>query len=97
MGSMNTTPKGRKLSKRYPNSLKQQIKQSGYTIREFAAEIDIPRSTLSDYLAGYRPMPHLYLQKAAQALGYEMHELLQRIALPLSPACGPETQRDYSC
>ncbi len=69
---------GRKTHLRsYPNSLKQHIRRSGYTIQEFATEINIPRSTLYDYLGGHRPMPRTYLQRTAQVLGCEMSELLQ--------------------
>jgi tetratricopeptide (TPR) repeat protein len=55
--------------KPYPNNIKYLIKTHGYTIQEVAREIDIPRTTLTDYIVGNRPAPKSCLHKIARVIG----------------------------
>ena len=52
-------------------------------MREVAIGIDIPRSTLTDYLAGNRPAPHECLQKIADFIGCDVKEFVYQQA-PIS-------------
>ncbi|HYU71298.1 MAG TPA: helix-turn-helix transcriptional regulator [Ktedonobacteraceae bacterium] len=65
---------------KYPNRLKQAIKESGYTIEGIAAETDIPVRTLFDYCAGRVPVPKDRLNLLAHALGYPTDYLLLKTA-----------------
>lgn len=69
---------GKAKEKPYPNNLKQCIKRAGYKIREVADEIGMPRSTLSDYVAGNRPVPKDCLDKIAKVIGYHVEEFVIR-------------------
>src|SRR5579863_3182213 len=60
----------------YPNDLRFCIRQQGYTIQEVAARTGIPRRTLSDYLAGSRPIPRAFLKKLARVLHCSIHEII---------------------
>src|SRR5450755_274607 len=66
-------------SQRYPNRLKQTIKQSGFTVERMAAETDIPLRTLFDYCAGRVPVPRDRLEVLAHALGYSMEYLVPKM------------------
>ena len=60
----------------YPNYIKEHIKQRGYTIREVADKVGIPRRTLSDYVTGKRPVPRENLKKLARYLKCSLNELI---------------------
>lgn len=95
--------------KPYPNNIKERIRFYGYKVREVSIGIDIPRSTISDYLAGNRPAPHECLQKIADFIGCDVKEfvyqqmtvstqvetegLLDTVALSLHPTYHP-SRRD---
>lgn len=64
-------------SKPYPNHLKACIRRAGYKIQEIADEINMPRATLSDYIAGNRPVPRKSLEKIAHLLRCDIEELLE--------------------
>lgn len=66
-------------SQRYPNRLKQTIKQSGFTVERMAAETDIPLRTLFDYCAGRVPVPKDRLEVLAHALGYSREYLVPKM------------------
>jgi tetratricopeptide (TPR) repeat protein len=55
---------------KYPNRLRQAIKQSGFTVEGIAAETDVPLRTLFDYCAGRVPVPKERLEVLARALGF---------------------------
>ncbi len=59
----------------YPNALRACIKQAGYSFREVSRETAIPESTLYDWAAGNRPIPHRERQVLARLLGYDEHDL----------------------
>src|SRR5258707_6780357 len=59
----------------YPNALRACIKQAGYSFREVSRETAIPESTLYDWAAGNRPIPHRERQVLARLLGCEEHDL----------------------
>jgi tetratricopeptide (TPR) repeat protein len=61
---------------KYPNRLRQVIKQSGFTIEYIAAETEIPLRTLFDYCAGRVPIPKDRLEILAQTLGYPVDYLV---------------------
>jgi len=69
-------------SQKYPNRLKETIKQAGYTIEGIAAETNIPARTLSDYCAGRVPIPKDRLGVLAYALGYPTEYLVPKILTP---------------
>jgi len=64
----------------YPNALRTCIKQAGYSFREVSKETSIPESTLYDWAAGNRVIPHKERQVLAYLLGCDV-ELLA----PISP------------
>lgn len=53
----------------YPNMLRICIKQAGYSFREVSRETAIPESTLYDWAAGNRSIPHHERQVLARLLG----------------------------
>ncbi len=59
----------------YPNALRACIKQAGYSFREVSRETTIPESTLYDWAAGNRPIPHRERQVLARLLGCDEHDL----------------------
>src|SRR5712691_10536713 len=59
----------------YPNALRACIKQAGYSFREVSQETTIPESTLYDWAAGNRVIPHKERQILARLLGCDV-ELL---------------------
>src|SRR6266487_527278 len=69
-------------SQKYPNRLKETIKQAGYTIEGIAAETNIPARTLSDFCAGRVPIPKDRLGILAYALGYPTEYLVPKILTP---------------
>lgn len=69
--------KRKERSKPYPNHLKACIRRAGYKIQEIADEINMPRATLSDYIAGNRPVPRKSLEKIAHLLRCDIEELLE--------------------
>lgn len=73
-----TQSRGKERTKPYPNYLKACIRRAGYKIQEVADEINMPRATLSDYIAGNRPVPRKYLEKIALLLRCDVEELVER-------------------
>src|SRR5258708_36126416 len=71
----------------YPNALRACIKQAGYSFREVSRETTIPASTLYDWAAGNRPIPHRERQILARLLGCDEHDLhpADRGLLPTGP------------
>jgi len=66
---------GDKVQRRlYPNNLKYVIHLHGYKVVEVADELQLPRSTLYDYVSGYRPAPKECLKSIAQLLDCEVNE-----------------------
>src|SRR5260370_20161134 len=59
----------------YPNALRACIQQAGYSFREVSREPAIPDSTLYDWAAGNRPIPHRERQVLARLLGCDEHDL----------------------
>ncbi len=59
----------------YPNALRACIKQAGYSFREVSRETTIPESTLYDWAAGKRPIPHRDRQVLAHLLRCNEHDL----------------------
>lgn len=53
----------------YPNALRTCIKRAGYSFREVSRETAIPESTLYDWAAGNRVIPHKERQVLAHLLG----------------------------
>ncbi len=72
-----------KTSPKYPNRLRQIIKQHGLTIQGVAEETDIPLRTLSDYCAGLTPIPKERLETVARFIGCPPDYLV-----PVYPALG---------
>jgi transcriptional regulator with XRE-family HTH domain len=60
---------------RYPNRLRAWIKQEGYTFREIAAETGIPESTLYEWAAGRRPIPHQMRCRFADLFGCTVRDV----------------------
>src|SRR5438309_6194340 len=60
--------------KPYPNNIKYLIKLYGYKVVEVADELQIPRSTLYDYISGNRPAPKECLREIASFLGCDIGE-----------------------
>lgn len=65
----------------YPNHIRYFCKQQGYTLQALAEKINVPRRTLSDYVAGIRPIPRARLVKIARTLGCSVRELIPPPAL----------------
>ena len=61
---------------KFPNHLRQAIKQCGLTIQNVATETGIPLRTLFDYCAGRVPIPKERLESLASMLGYPSHHLV---------------------
>jgi transcriptional regulator with XRE-family HTH domain len=61
---------------RYPNRLRAWIKQEGYTFREIAAEMGIPESTLYEWAAGRRPIPHQMRARFAGLFGCTVEDVI---------------------
>ncbi len=61
---------------KYPNRLRQTIKQAGFTIEQIALETDIPLRTLFDYCAGRVPIPRNRLEVLASMLSYPTEYLV---------------------
>lgn len=59
----------------YPNALRACVKQAGYSFREVSRETTIPESTLYDWAAGNRPIPHHERQVLARFLGCDEYDL----------------------
>ncbi|MDQ2713754.1 MAG: helix-turn-helix transcriptional regulator [Chloroflexota bacterium] len=59
----------------YPNELRACIKDAGFSFREVAQETGIPESTLYDWAAGNRPIPHDERQALAHLLSCDEHNL----------------------
>jgi transcriptional regulator with XRE-family HTH domain len=67
-------------SSKYPNRIKEMIKQTGLTIKEVAEESGIPLRTLSEYCTGNVPVPRKKLEDIALVIGCSSHHLVP--ALP---------------
>lgn len=65
----------------YPNSLRACIKQAGYSFREISKATGIPESTLYDWAAGNRVIPHKERQILADFIGCNV-ELLGSTSSP---------------
>jgi transcriptional regulator with XRE-family HTH domain len=59
----------------YPNALRALIKQAGYSFREVSRETTIPESTLYDWAAGNRVIPHTERRLLADLLGCSVEAL----------------------
>src|SRR6266568_4439608 len=59
----------------YPNELRASIKNAGYSFKEVSKETEIPESTLYDWAAGNRPIPHNERRKVACLLGCSVETL----------------------
>jgi lambda repressor-like predicted transcriptional regulator len=59
----------------YPNALRACIRQAGYSFREVSRETTIPESTLYDWAAGNRPIPHCERKVLVGLLGCDEHDL----------------------
>ena len=59
----------------YPNALRACIKQAGYSFREVSRETTIPESTLYDWAAGNRIIPHKEREILAHLLGCSVEAL----------------------
>ena len=59
----------------YPNNIKYLIKLYGYKVVEVADELQIPRSTLYDYISGNRPAPKECLREIASFLGCDIEQV----------------------
>ena len=70
------TPRGYHTARARPyrNNSKQLIRRYGYKVQEVADGINMPRGTLSDYVAGYRPFPRECLKKIAFFIGCDVEE-----------------------
>jgi len=64
----------------YPNALRACIKQAGYSFREVSKETGIPESTLYDWAAGKRPIPHHERKILAALLGCSVEALTPKQA-----------------
>ncbi|MGB8348728.1 MAG: helix-turn-helix transcriptional regulator [Ktedonobacteraceae bacterium] len=67
-------PEGKVQRRLYPNNLKHVIHLHGYKVVEVADELQLSRSTLYDYVSGYRPAPKQCLKSIAQLLDCEVNE-----------------------
>jgi transcriptional regulator with XRE-family HTH domain len=67
------------MEQKYPNRLKQTIKQSGFTVESMAMETKIPVRTLFDYCAGRVPIPKDRLEILANALGYPTYSIVPKM------------------
>lgn len=65
---------------KYPNRLRQAIKQCGLTIQAVAEETNIPLRTLFDYCAGRVPIPKKRLEAIANITGYPPEYLIPAFA-----------------
>lgn len=63
-------------SAKYPNRLKEIIKQTGLTIKEVADETKIPLRTLSEYCSGKVPIPRKRLEDIAHIIGCPTSDLV---------------------
>jgi tetratricopeptide (TPR) repeat protein len=63
-------------NQKYPNRLRQAIKQSGFKVVQMAEETNIPLRTLFDYCAGHVPIPRDRLDVLANTLGYPTEYLV---------------------
>src|SRR6266566_7935869 len=70
----------------YPNSLRTCIKQAGYSFREVSKETTIPESTLYDWAAGNRVIPHKERQVLARLLGCDIELLAPNSPSFLAPS-----------
>jgi hypothetical protein len=57
-------------------SLKQQIKQAGYTLDEFHKELGIAKTTFYYYRTGARPVPYKLRQRIEELLQCSFHEFV---------------------
>jgi tetratricopeptide (TPR) repeat protein len=72
-------------AKPYPNNIKYLIKLYGYKVVEIADELQIPRSTLYDYISGNRPAPRECLRDIASFLGCDIGEFqYMRVGSPFT-------------
>lgn len=67
------------VSAKYPNRLREVIKQSGLTITDVADESGIPLRTLFDYCRGSVPIPRKKLDNIAAVIGCSPHYLVPAI------------------
>ncbi len=63
-------------SAKYPNRLRESIKQAGLTVKEAAEESGIPLRTLFDYCKGDVSIPRKKLEDIAAVLGYSPYHLV---------------------
>lgn len=61
---------------KYPNRLRELIRQTGLTVKEVAEETGIPLRTLFDYCKGDVPIPRKKLEDLAAVIGYAPHSLV---------------------
>ncbi len=74
---------------KYPNRLRECIKASGYKIKIFAQEINIPLRTVFHYCKGEIPIPIDRLEEIANLLGYSPEYLVP--PPPNKPTAGQVT------
>ena len=67
-------PRHKAKARPYPNNIKYLIKLYGYKMVEVADELQMPRSTLYDYISGNRPAPKECLRNIASFLGCDIGE-----------------------
>ncbi len=65
----------KRMAPLYSNKLRACIKQAGYSFREVSRETTIPESTLYDWAAGNRPIPHRERQVLASLLSCDEQNL----------------------
>jgi transcriptional regulator with XRE-family HTH domain len=68
----------------YPNHLRACIKRAGYLNKEVASEIGVSESTLYDWAAGLRPIPHKVRPTLARLLGCSVEALVPSSGIPAS-------------
>lgn len=61
---------------KYPNRLRESIKQAGLTVKDVANDTGIPLRTLFDYCKGDVPIPRKKLEDIAAVLGYPPYHLV---------------------
>jgi transcriptional regulator with XRE-family HTH domain len=66
-------------SAKYPNRLRESIRQAGLTVKEVAEESGVPLRTLFDYCKGDVPIPRKKLEDIAAVLGYSPRYLVPTV------------------
>jgi tetratricopeptide (TPR) repeat protein/lambda repressor-like predicted transcriptional regulator len=68
----------------YPNELRVHIRKAGYSFREVSQETGVPESTLYDWAAGNRPIPHTERKIFAHLLGCPIEVLAPEPSLAVA-------------